>query len=124
VNESDIFDEFERLWTSFDTYCQSAELLHSPDPHDDQFIRMAVIGFSCHDDIKNWRQDHFKIAREYADESIQLGDSTRLTKFNLLALGALLGLYSTSKLDDRLYRIGYALLPGFVMGKGNAVDTL
>ena len=124
MSESDIFDEFERLWRSFAVSCQSAEALESPNPQDDQFIKMAIIGFSHHDKTENWQQGHFSIARQYADECARLGDPANLRKFNLLALGSLLGLYSAGKVDDRLYGIGYALLPGFVMGKGIEVERL
>jgi len=85
---------------------------------------MAIVGFSYHDKTENWQQGHLKIARQYADECARLGDSAELRKFNLLALGALLGLYSAGKVDDRLYGIGYALLPGFVLSKGSEVEKL
>ncbi len=124
MSESDIFDEFERLWRSFAASCQSAETLNSPNREDDQFIKMAIVGFSYHDKTGNWQQGHFTIARKYADECARLGDPPKLKKFNLLALGALLGLYSAGKVDDRLYGIGYALLPGFVLSKGSEVETL
>ena len=124
MSESDIFDEFERLWQSFDVCRQSAESLDSPNPQDDQFMKMAIVGFSYHDKTENWQQGHFKIAREYADECLRLGDEANVAKFNLLALGALLGLYSSGKLDDRLYRTGYALLPGFALSKGGEVERL
>ena len=124
MSESDIFDEFERLWHSFGVCCRSAEALDSPNPQDDQFIKMAIVGFSYHDKTENWQQGHFTIARRYVDECTRLGDPPKLGKFNLLALGALLGLYSAGKIDDRLYGIGYALLPGFVMSKGSAVEKL
>ncbi len=124
MSESDIFEEFERLWRSFAVCCQSARTLDSPNPQDDEFIKMAIVGFSYHDKTENWKQGHFDIARECADECARLGDPAGLRKFNLLALGSLLGLYSGGKIDDRLYRIGYALLPGFVMSKGSEVSSL
>ncbi len=124
MKESDIFEEFERLWRNFAACCRSAETLNSPNPEDDEFIKMAIVGFSCHDKTENWQQGHFKIAKQYADECARLGDSAALRKFNLLALGALLGLYSAGKADDRLYGIGYALLPGFVLSKGSEVERL
>ena len=42
----------------------------------------------------------------------------------MLALGALLGLYSAEMIDDRIYQVSYATLPGFILGKGAAVETL
>ncbi len=124
MSESDIFEEFERLWRSFAVCCQSAETMDSPNPEDDQFIKMAIVGFSYHEKTENWQPAHFKIARQYADECARLGDPAKLRKFNLLALGALLGLYSSGRVDERLYGIGYALLPGFVLSKGSEVERL
>ncbi len=124
MSESEIFDEFEKLWRSYSVCCRSAETLDSPNAEDDQFIKMAIVGFSYHDKTENWQQGHFKIAKQYADACADLGDPPSLRKFNLLALGALLGLYSAGKIDDRVYGIGYALLPGFVLSKGSEVDRL
>ncbi len=124
MSESDIFDEFERLWRSFAVCSRAAETLDSPNREDDQFIKVAIVGFSYHDKTENWHQGHFKIAKQYSGESARLGDPPKLRKFNLLAVGALLGLYSAGKVDDRVYGIGYALLPGFVLSKGSEVDRL
>jgi hypothetical protein len=124
MSESDIFDEFEKLWRSFSVCCRSAEELDSPNPEDDWFIKMAIVGFSYHEKTENWQQGHFQLARRYADECARLGDSVEVRKFNLLALGALLGLYSAGKIDDRLYGVGHALLPGFVMSKGSEARSV
>jgi len=87
-------------------------------------MKMAIVGFSYHDKTEHWEQSHFKAAKDYRDECIRLGDAVKTVKFNLLALGALLGLYASGRIDDRLYRVGYALLPGFVMSKGNEIQGL
>jgi len=65
---------------------------------------------------ENWQND---IAR-LSDVLERVGRSRRFrrhSKYNMLALGVLLGLYSAGKIDDRLYRTGYFLLPGFVIGR-------
>jgi hypothetical protein len=33
-------------------------------------------------------------------------------------------MFSAGKIDDRGYGVGYATLPGFVMGKGEEIDRL
>jgi len=124
MSESEILEEFERLWRNFGVCCRSATSLDSPNPQDNDFIKMAIIGFSYHDKTENWRQDHFEIAHRYLTDCEGLGDTEKTKRFNLLALGALLGLYSSGRIDDRLYGIGYALLPGFVMSKGNEIEKL
>lgn len=124
MSESDIYDEFERLWRSFRVCRQSADALKSPNPEDDDFIKIAIVGFSYHDKTENWREGHLKIVKGYGDECARLGDPPKTKQFNLLALGALLGLYSAGRIDDRLYGIGCALLPGFVLSKGSGVETL
>jgi len=122
MSETEIFEEFERLWQSYSVCCDSAKTLNSPNPQDDEFVKMAIVGFSYHDKTENWKRGHFKIATDYRDECIRLGDAAKTVKFNLLALGALLGLYASERIDDRLYHVGYALLPGFVMSKGNLIE--
>jgi len=124
MNDSGIYDEYERLWRCYSVCCHSADALKSPNPHDDEFIKMAIVGFSYHDKTENWKQCHFDLAKAYLDESLRLGDTVKTAKFSLLALGALLGLYSSGKIDERHYGIGYALLPGFVMSKGGEIEML
>jgi hypothetical protein len=124
MTERDIFDEFERLWTCYAACAASADHLRSPNPQDGTFIKMAIVGFSYHDKTENWQFGHYRIVEEYLAECEKLGDSDSVKRFNMLALGSLLGLYSSGKIDDRIYRIGYILLPGFVMGKGGGIDTI
>ena len=124
MNESDIMNEYRRLWDSFASCREVAEEFESPNPEDDGPIKMAIVGFSFHDRTENWARGHFEIAKQYLDESVGLGASLPAQEFSMLALGALLGMYSASKIDDRLYGAGYALLPGFVLASGAEVDKL
>ncbi len=100
MTDSDIFDEFQRLWGSYRVCSDAAAQLATPNFEDDEF------------------------AQEYLAECDHLKDTSKTKKFAMLALGALLGLYSAGKIDDRVYRLGYILLPGFIMGKGGAVEAL
>jgi hypothetical protein len=124
ATERDVYDEFERLWCCYASCLTAADSLGSPNPEDNSFIKLAIVGFSHHDNVRNWQPRHYQIAREYLDECEKLDDSDNTKRFNMLALGALLGLYSSGKIDDRVYRIGYILLPGFVMAKGDAIDGI
>ncbi len=124
MTESDIFDEYQRMWDSFRRCCEAANSLNTPNPEDDIFIKMAIVGFSHHQKTESWEHDNYRVAKQYLDEGTSLGDSETMRKFNLLALGALMGLYASGKIDQRVYSIGYCLLPGFVLGKGGAVENL
>jgi hypothetical protein len=122
MNERQVFDEFQKLRDCFGTCCEAADRLQSPNPEDNMYIKMAIVGFFYHDKTENWSQEHYRIVREYLNECEELNDPERIRRFNMLALGALLGLYSSGKIDDRVYRLGYILLPGFVLAKGNMMD--
>ncbi len=124
VSESDIHDEYERLWENYTTCLECADSLDSPNADDNRFIKMAIIGFSYHDATSSWSADNFEIASRYLAESESLDDLDSMKLYSMLALGSLLGMYSAGKIDDHVYRIGYALLPRFVMGKGGAVHEL
>jgi len=117
ITEANILTEFNRLWDVVPQSWQMACNLVSPNEEDSDILKMAMIGFSCHDKMENWKQGHFKIAQCYLKECDSLGDSEDMKKINMLLLGALLGMYSAGKIDDGLYRTGYILLPGFVMGR-------
>ena len=119
MTESDIFDDFERRWQAASGCWLTACNLTSPNLEDSNLIKMAIVGFSYHDKTENWAVGHYKIAERHLKESEDVGDSEDIRKFNMLVLGSLLGMYSVGKIDERLYGIGYALLPGFVLGKGN-----
>lgn len=124
MNASGIFDEFERLWASYRFCAEEADRLSTPNAEDDEFIKMAIVGFSYHQKTEEWRQEHWKLAKQYLAESSDLGDSSKTKKFAMLALGTLLGLYSAGKIDDRVYWHGHVLLPGFILNKGGAVGAL
>ena len=124
LTESDIFDEYERLLNCYTDCCKAAENIASPNHEDNRFIKMAIVGFSFHQTTENWAPGHYTIAKRYLDESEDLEDAENTKRFNMLALGALLGLYSSGKIDDRVYRVGYILIPGFVMSKGNAINEI
>ena len=45
-NESRVFAEYEHLWTDFASFCEMATDLAEPNPEDDEFIKMAIVGFA------------------------------------------------------------------------------
>ena len=75
---------------------------------------------------ETWGREHWLIAREYLEEFdiLEHFDSPKTKKFSMLALGALLGLHSAEMIDDRVYQIGCKTLPGYILGKGAAVQAL
>jgi len=124
MTQSDIFPEFERLWASYASYSNAAGHLSSPNAKDDDFIKMAIVGFGSHQKTEEWGAKHWELAKQYLDECAEAEGTEKMKKFSMLALGALLGLKSAGKLDDRLYLIGSMWLPGFVLLKGAAVESL
>ena len=124
MTDSDIFDEFEKLWESYRAHSEAAHKLTTPNSEDDEFIRMAIIGFTIHQTIDKWRPDHRVLAIDYLDSMNQPEDTSKMKKFTMLAFGTVLGLYSSWKIDERGYRIGNILIPGFVMSKGASINTL
>ena len=124
ASTSELFQEFERLLGSYSGCLEFADKLESPNPEDSRLIKMAIVGFSYHDATSNWEAGHCDIASDYLaeSESAALPDGAKL--FSMLAFGALLGMLSSEKIDDRVYGLGRALLPGFVYGKGSDVCDL
>lgn len=98
--------------------------LESPNPEDSRFIKMAIVGFSYHEETECWARDHFEVAHDYLCESGSIGASDAMKLYSMLALGALLGMHTSGKIDTSTYRTGHATLPGFTMAKGGAVDEL
>ncbi len=126
MTQHEIFTEFERLLGCYAACVKASETLSTPNGEDDEFMKMAIVGFSYHEKTEAWSRKHWLIAKEYLQESdgLEHFDSTKTKKFSMLALGALLGLYSAEMIDDRIYQIGYVTLPGFILEKGAAVEAL
>lgn len=120
----ELFDDFEQLLANYSACLECADGLESPNPEDSRFTKMAIVGFSHYEDTSNWQRGHFEIASDYLaeSESIDLPEGAKL--YSMLALGALLGMHSAGQIDDRVFRVGLALLPGFVFYKGKVVFEL
>lgn len=124
LSQSDVFEEFEHLLTAFPACLSTADSLESPNAEDNRFIKMAIAGFDRHDPAVNWAYGHFEVARSYLDETESLGDSDSIKLYSLLALGTLLGMYSAGKIDERVYNVCHATLPGFILLKLDFVEKL
>jgi len=115
MTDSEIYDEYEKLWADYSNFCEAANHITIEDAEADDFVRMAIIGFANHQIIDKWRPDHAVIAMDYMNELISEEDTLKNKKFTMLAIGTILGLYSSYKIDERVYRIGLILIPGFIM---------
>lgn len=119
MTDSDIYAEFEYLWEHLEEIVERALLLDVPDP---SIIKVAIAGFRRHQAAEEWKKGHLDIVVQHAKQLFDLDAEDLELEFSMMAHGALLGLYSSGKIDDRLYRIGYILITGFVMKKLQELD--
>jgi hypothetical protein len=112
--DADITDEFRRLWSVRDACREAALAISSPNPEDDDLVKLAIVGFSYHQKTEDWRREHWREAKDLLDEFDETDASAAAKEFAMLAFGALLGLRSSGQLDDRGLSLGCAVLPGFI----------
>ena len=123
-------DEFARLLGVFSVARNAAQTLASPNAQDDDDVKMAIVGFSYHTPTEQWSLQHYSFIRsrcdgELSDQALQdRGDGVAVFRaFACLALGALLGLYSSGQIDDTTFALGDAQLPGFMYAHLPAIDA-
>jgi len=117
----DCFDEFERLLVNFASLRAKTAAL--AEAREDEFIKIARVGFSVHGAPREWREKHATIIADYVRDCRSQGDSERVLLFYALAHGMILGAYASKLLDDDSYRQAWILLPGFVMGKTREIEA-
>jgi hypothetical protein len=117
MSDSDVMDEFKRLLAAYDACVDAAHRMVSPNAEDDVFTKMAIVGFSYHQKTEEWQREHWVEAKEFLKAFDQPEDSATAKGFAMLAVGALLGLRSSGRLDERGLSVGCAVLPGFIAAK-------
>lgn len=114
MTDSDIYAEFEDIWKHLDSLVDETGVWDSDKP---DILEFSAFGFRRHQVPEEWKEGHLRIAARYAKELFEIDAPDAEMEFSLIALGSLLGLYSKGLIDDRLYRIGYILIQGFLMAK-------
>jgi hypothetical protein len=117
----DCFDEYEKLLKDFSSLRH--KVAGMAEPSEDEFVRMARVGFGVHGSHDGWRQRHADIVHEYLSECEAQGDSKPVRMFYALAQGMILGAIWSGKLDEDSYRKAWILLPGFVIGKSREIES-
>src|SRR5688572_11392610 len=99
MTSADWWTHFERLLGAFPELIRAARELDSPNPEDDEFIKLSVMGFQQAAPIENWHSRHCAVIRDlrggdYADDELAwYEDSGRaVAQFACLFYGFLLGL--------------------------------
>ena len=117
----DWMTEFGRLLHRFMTYREMANELQSPDPEDDLFVKMAIVGYSFHQPTEAWGIDNLRYIQQrrhddYSDaQLVEFEDRAQsYAQFACLSLGYMLGLFQSGQIDDVEFLRGEALLPGFL----------
>ena len=119
MTDSDIYAEFEDIWKNLDALVEETGVWDADSP---DVLELSHYGFQRHQAAEEWKEGHLRIAALYAKELFEMDAKDEEMDFSLIALGSLLGLFSSGRIDERLYRIGYFLIPGFLMAKQPAGD--
>jgi hypothetical protein len=113
---------FENLLAGFPEFIRQASRLESPNPEDDLYVKLAVVGFRQTARPEAWRRGHYEIIRDlrsgaYADDELTWYEESgeAVAQFACLFFGFLLGLDETGQLSERDREVAQALLPGFML---------
>jgi hypothetical protein len=114
--------EFDRLLSEFAPSLATARELESLNPEDDEFVKLAVVGFSLHEEMELWRREHYEFIKARLEGDISPDNldwyeeaAPSVAAFSCLALGALQGLYNRRNINDAEVLHGEMILPGFTM---------
>ena len=113
---------FEQLLGAFPEMIRRARGLRSPNPDDDLFVRLGIVGFQAAAPLTAWEHHHGEVIRDlrrgaYADEELAWYEDAGMAvaAFACLSYGLMLGLDEAGLLDERDREVGQALLPGFML---------
>jgi len=117
----DIPEEFGRLLSRFDELRALASSISSPNPEDDDLIKLAIVGFSFSRPTESWSRPHLEYVRrllagDYSVDSVAWWESAadRVRQFAALAFGYLLGQSEAAQLSGDQIKMALAVLPGFI----------
>jgi hypothetical protein len=103
---------FDRLWDDLPQLREKIAILASQNPDDDRMVKLAIIGYACHQPKSSWGRDEFDFVASRRREVAGFGDLW--VEFVCLASGYLLGLYQAGKCNDSEFALFEAQLPGFM----------
>jgi hypothetical protein len=109
------------LLSDFPTLLRAARQLESSNEGDDDFVKIAFVGFQRAAPASRWTGSHQQVIRDlrngdYADDELSWyeDDATAVAQFACLFYGYMLGLNEAGVLHERERAAGEALLPGLI----------
>lgn len=125
----DFVHDYESLLRGFARSRDTARSLESPNPEDDEFVRMAIVGFSMNAKTESWSPEHYAFVSKQREDDFSVealgvlhGEQAQnYALFAGLCLGFLLGLFQTEQVSEEEFSVGEAQLPGFMAGAVGAL---
>ncbi len=115
------YDLLKQLVGTFSRDVESARRINSTNLANDEFVKIAIIGFSYESAPENWGYNHLnflkkKLSDNYGPDALEFfeEDGPIVARFVSLCYGYLLGLYQAGKIDDQSFAQTELLLPGLI----------
>ena len=126
MKDWDAWDLFQMLLDDFLRLLQQAERLHSGNAEDTFEVRTAIVGFQRFRPLEEWGYGQFQVIRGHLDGDLSKlewfeDDAEAVRLFSCLCLGAMLGKYASSEIDDAGFLLGDAHLAGFNVEHDEAI---
>ena len=123
----DTFGLFNRMRDGFAGFLQDAAILSSDNSEDVYPVKVAIVGFIQFSPLSEWGHDQFLVIRGRLDgDLLDLSwfeeDAEAIRVFSCLCLGALLGKYAASEIDDAGFMLGDAHLAGYNTLQNDAIS--
>jgi hypothetical protein len=114
---------YQRILRRYGDIKAAAARFESPNPEDDEFVKLAIAGFSSIASTDRWSWEHFCAIRELragelSDEELDGHESHArdYARFACICYGALFALREIGALkDDDDFEIAEAVMPAFMM---------
>ena len=125
----DFTGDYASLLKGFARFRAAAQSLESPNLEDDDFVRMAIVGFSINAPTDAWSRQHFDLVNrhrkaDFSDDSLEFLHADQAHNYALfsgLCLGYLLGLFESGRLNETEFAGGEAQLSGFMASTSGAL---
>jgi alkylation response protein AidB-like acyl-CoA dehydrogenase len=112
---------FETLLQALPDLIRASRRLESPNPEDDEFVKLGIVGFLQSAPLEQWTRMHCEVIRDlragaYADEQLEWFEESgrAVAQFACVFYGFLLGLDALGHLSEVDRELAQALLPGFI----------
>lgn len=115
--EDEVWARLESLWASLPAYSKQARDQMNENGEENVYTVLAQLGFSHAGGGDEWDTGDMQVVHQHLMNCERAGYREQIKQYNALALGSLLGMHASGRLDDAGYHEAGQLLAEFAARK-------